>query len=156
MVHVLDTSALLSLQRHAASNAIDESDILEGLSDLIQDGDVTFPREVADEVRRRGKGQPVATWMSAVHSARVLKGVDWQHSQYVSHVCKGILDPDQMDESPVYVAAYGRHFERNQQPFHIVTNDFLVKPTRISLAEACTTLGYHHEPLSAFLTCVGL
>ena len=154
MLHVIDASALLALAQ-CVSTAV-YNDILNDLTDLVREGDLTFPKEVADDLQHRAKGETLDVWIKAVASDRLLKAVPFANVQWVMAECSDLLDPDALIDSPTQVAAFGRELARTDSPFHVVTDDIHDKPTRLALSTACATFGWHAEDVRGFLECVGL
>ncbi|MGH3809656.1 MAG: hypothetical protein ACRDRU_24135 [Pseudonocardiaceae bacterium] len=129
---------------------------LNDLTDLIRDGGLTFPREVVDDLQNCAKEETLDTWIKAVATDRTITAVPYSNVQWVLGQCPSLCDPDAMSDSPTEVAAFGRAIDKNGDEFHIVTEDWTEKPTRMSLAAACEIMSCVTEDVREFLTCVGL
>lgn len=154
MIHVIDTSAFLFLRDCVRSDCYAAT--LNDLTDLIRHGDLTFPREVVDDLQSYAKEETLDTWIKAVATDRTIKAVPYANVQWVLGQCPSLCDPDVVTDSPTQVAAFARVFDKDGDEFHIVTEDWTEKPTRMSLVAACEMMGYAVEGVRVFLTCVGL
>lgn len=57
MIHVIDVSAFLALVDCVHQGVY--TDVLNDLIDVIREGDLTFPKEVIDDLQYRARGEPL-------------------------------------------------------------------------------------------------
>ena len=154
MIHLFDTTAFLGIREQVPEP--DVTEFLNQLTDLIRDGQLTFPREVVDDLQFRAKGEVLDVWIKAVSSDRLLKAVPYSHMQWVMGKCPELCDADDPLDPPSNVAAFARCLDSDGEEFHVVSADTTNKPTRISLSAACVALGWGVDSLADFMACVGI
>ena len=90
--------------------------------------------------------------MQATASDIVTKDVPFAHQRQVLAVCPGLWDDLDPDNAHVGVLAYAHHASAEQlRPVTVVTEDVGPLPVRMSVTEACASLGFDCISTADFL-----
>jgi hypothetical protein len=134
LVYLLDASAFLELPRQVDNVA----HVLDGLSEAVSRGTVSFPDAVAEEVSWLAREEHVGTWIKAIKSARVHQDASFKALGWVMHQAGDLADTTATRESsPPHVIAMAIELRGDGLEVTIATEDMHPKPTRMCMREAC-------------------
>jgi len=135
-MYIIDASAInhVGRQRHAPLMF----DVLLG---MIASHQMCFPDEVLDELERLARGEHTYTWAKAAAASRFDRGAAYKHLVAVTHQVRDLVDAEaEYESSAPCVLAQARSLFLTGHKVKVVTEDVRDKPTRISLAAACSKL----------------
>jgi hypothetical protein len=155
-LYVLDTDSILALPHLIPDDSI--ISFLEELVPFIESGNICFPDLVLSECRRIAEGEVISLWIRAVSGSRRHRNVPYSHTVKVLGRCIELLDGDDSEESSqVAVAAMTDYLcDKGVGQVHVVTDDRGELPTRISMAAACSQLGFLSIETLCFIKNIGL
>ena len=134
-------------------------ELLDGLSELVEDGELTFPNEVLAEVRSYCADADYAAWARAVSLGRRRSDVPYECVLQIVSKCKDLVDYEAYaDEEPaaVYVAAMAHQALTASISVIVVTDEIAELPDRLPLGLACDELGFTRFTLRKFLETASL
>lgn len=144
-VRVIDTSAIINCKRVVRADA--QWPLFEQLKALVEEGQLCFPRQVADELRQERHHDTPEVW--ALYVGGLVKHAYEPDTAYVSQVMSlagDVVDPDaENDPGDPYVLAQALQVRESGHTVIVVTDDVIDRPPKISMATAC---GRFDPPLS--------
>ena len=152
-VWLIDTSAIIDC-KHVVP-ASDQWELFERLKALVEEGQLYFPRKVADELRQERHHDTPETW--ALNVRVVVRSAYDPDSQFVSQVMTNagdVVDPDYEDDpGDPYVLAQALELRSQGFASIVVSNDVVDRGDKISILTACGRFNppLPHQSLDEFL-----
>ena len=154
MIYVLEARAIAEIFVQRPSSVVTAP-----LTNLVANGQVTFPNDVIKEVKRHYEDDHCYTWACAVRGSRIDGAVPWDLQQDVLDDYPDLIDQlaNHLNEPAApSVLAQARRFQgdASSTPATVVTEDFGgVKPGgRLTLAECCDRDGIRWIRTDEFLS----
>ncbi len=155
-VWIFDTSALIDIKHDVPERW--HADLLEELTDRVEDGTLCFPRQVTAELTARARDDFLATWVKRVNRSvrhhysppeSALREVLRRHPKLADQRKK-------RDDADPFVVAQALAIKREGLTVTVVTRDLIDRlPHTISIATACDDLKIDHVRLIRFLDQIG-
>lgn len=158
LICVVDTSVLIEFKRIVK---IDEQwDLLMLMGDLVADGRLAFPRQVAKELAYARHPDAPGAWIGSAKARVCHPQPDEQSLVKVLGVAEQLVDPEVTADREVadpYVAAMACEIAARHRGCQVVvaTGDTVDRlPVKLSLATACDRLGVAWWPAADFVDWV--
>ncbi|MET8256475.1 hypothetical protein [Micromonospora sp. NPDC005205] len=152
-LYVIDDHAVLMIPRLCEVDSL--PNVLDELTDMVRLGHLCFPDQIVHDCAKWATGETIHTWIKAVSGHRQLKKLPGKWQEEVLGQCEDLCDyDDENEQSPVLVAAMALMISREhpQVGISVVTEDRSSLPTRMSLNDACLTLGVTSMTARDFLS----
>lgn len=156
VIWIIDTSAIVRIK-----SAVPQSQqwkLLKHLESMVEDGLLTFPKQVRDETDDLDHPDAPGVWAVGVFASIMFPGEpDYVYVQQVMSGEAGrVVDPDKTrEDADPYVLALALQLTEANHKVCVVTNDQKPQPGRISLAAACEHLSVAWCGLDDFLAELG-
>jgi hypothetical protein len=140
----IDTSSIISLRSQFSRE--NHRKILDGLSELVADGRLRFPREVVGELERyEGADNPALNWAQARQGAATQLQPSFDDVAAVLAEVPEVIDVDKegVEEADAYVLALALRLTRDGQDARVVTEEFKTTVAKMPLGSAA---GYLRIP----------
>lgn len=148
MQYVCDAAALLAIETDYENSG----EIFNRFTDLVGDGDLTYPDEVVAELGRIAKDEAPHVWARAAKKERLQGAASYETLRWVTNNVRELVDSSAEHESSgPAVLALAVELREAHADIRVVTEDSDDKPTRISLQTACTRLEVPWVTLEACL-----
>lgn len=156
----MDTSSLIEIRRFV--QVVDRPAVFRSLDKLVADGDLSYPKEVVNELRRAvdlKHPDPILDWALRNEKAAVHLPMDPAHVKELlaDGTVRLVLDPekDGVEEADPYVLSLAVRLSRSR-PVRVVTEERTDRPRKLSLASVTGVLGLSAVNLGAFLQVNGI
>lgn len=148
--YVLDASAIVQIKYNV--RAADQWELLKRLEALVKAGIVCFPREVAREVKEISHPDAPGVWVHGVEkkTKHSLDPSD-QAMRRVMSVAGEVVDPDRAINGDAQVLALASELIDAGHDATVVSEDFVDRNPKLSIASACARLSLPHLRLDDFL-----
>jgi hypothetical protein len=137
--------------------ALRDGEMFNVLTQMVEDGELVFPNEVIAGLERLARDEQPHVWARAVAQSRRHKGATYAQVQWVMRQVGTLVDPDaEFESGGAFVVAQARELgQGGEDEVYVVTEDYMRKPTRMSLTEACDAVAIPHIRLRQCLTECG-
>jgi len=151
--YVLDASAIIQIK--ADVPAPRQWDVLKRIEELVAQGTVCFPREVAREVKKDAHPDAPGVWVHGVEREirHPLDPTD-RSMQYVMRMAGAVVDLDREVNGDAQVLALAHELREDGHQATVVSEDFADRDKKLSVESACGLIGIPHIRLVAFLSAV--
>ena len=151
-VAVLDTSSIIEAKRLIAPQR--QWAFFERLKEMVQSGEVCFPKAVRDELRNERHHDTPETWAlnEYEHVPRALEP-SIETVAEVMDVAGGVVEADaEGDPADPYVLAQALEMKGRGRAVRVVTEDRVDRlPLKIAMTTACERLGLEEIDLESLL-----
>lgn len=138
---VIDSSSIIRIKQLATSQAHERA-LFGHMAQMVERGELTFPKQVISEVEDWTPPDGAAKWVKNNGPRRQFRDVPDDHLRVVMAEAPDVVDPNKTkDDADPYVIAMARHLRQSGYDVCIVTDDVRQQPRRISMAEACSRPG---------------
>ncbi|HLF77560.1 MAG TPA: DUF4411 family protein [Dehalococcoidia bacterium] len=154
---VIDTSSLIAVRSLFSRG--DQSAIMDGLSNLVTEGRVVFPREVVTELERyEGKDVPALVWAKTHQGLATQKQPSFDSVREVLEQVPEVVDPDKegVEEADPYVLAMAREMLNDGVDVRVVTEEFKTTNAKMNLGSAAGFLRIPSVSIKAMLKFEGI
>ena len=149
---VLDSSAILEVARGSS----DYRDTFSDMTDLVDDGEMTFADKVPAELRRTDEEGPACLWADTVKAQRQHKAPKYSVRRWVADNVDGLIDPDDLRDAAPEVVAQAKELLKDHEELTVVTEDVYDKPSRKAMSTVCDELGIPWVPVETMVATAGL
>lgn len=161
---VLDTSAAIKVKEIYPAVA-DQHKVFQRFTQLVKQQQMTFTRQVVDELLRFAEGDLPALWITSAQKyhkfkddppAEALKTVlKLASDKYFGHT-RTVVDPQKTHEdADPYVLAHALALQEEGHKVIVVTNDRFDTSIRLSMLTACKILKLPFQTAVPFLKSLG-
>jgi hypothetical protein len=160
VIWVIDTSSIAEIRRSIENSK--KAKVFERMGDLVQEGRLTFPKQVVSELGRVAdpdSPDPQYRWAKNHEGKATEHTPTFEAIKEVLSIVPTVLDPDKdtgCDEADPYVLAMSVHLRAEGRDSRIVTEESKDIPRKMSLRTAAGLLGVPSVPLKAFLQYEGI
>jgi len=131
--------------------------VLKELETLVEAGRLTFPREVAREVKDVAHPDAPGVWVHGVEKkSRHPRDPDDATVRRVLAAAPDLIDPDSSHEADPYVIAVAIELEAAGHLPTVVSEDVADRPSHTSVRTACQRLHVRHARLADLINDIGL
>ena len=153
----LDTSSLISVRSQFSRD--DRQTVLAGLSALVTEGRLRFPREVVVELQRyEGADNPALNWAEAHQGTATQSQPSFEDVAAVLAQVPEVLDAEKegVEEADAYVLALAYRLMTDGEDARVVTEEFKTTVSKMPLCSAAGYLGIPSVSLRAMLKFEGI
>jgi hypothetical protein len=152
VIWIIDTSAIVKIKTTVPQ--AQQWKLLKQLESMVEDGNLTFPKQVRDETDDLDHPDAPGVWAVGVFGSIMHPGEpDYSYIQQVMSSAAGqVVDPDKTKEdADPYVIALALQLADAGHDVCVVTNDQKPQPGRIALSTACDHMSVSWCGLDEFL-----
>lgn len=152
-IYVIDAYGLSAIGDLVAEAKL--KSVLHRLTDMVKDGALRFPDSVWREACTYMDEHGLGLWAKTVFGHISKDASTWEHEDKVLDAATGLVDPDATEyQTQVDVAKVAVWQQESDESVIVVTGDIGERPDRLSLGEACDTLGIDYLDTGLFLDVV--
>ncbi|MBI2916777.1 MAG: DUF4411 family protein [Chloroflexi bacterium] len=154
-VWVLDTSSVICPKELAQPQH--QPDVFAHMTQLVQQGQIGFPKQVLEELQRYAKEDLPLQWARANYNRKAFPNPSMETLRRVMAIAGDVVDPMKLrpDADP-YVLAMALEFLDEGRDVVVVTEDTVDRPSHISMATACDRLKLKWSTMRDFLADKGI
>lgn len=151
---VLDASSIIQIKQEVPANR--QWDVLKQLETLVEYGSLTFPREVAREVKAATHPDAPGVWIHGVEDKcqHPMDPADATVRNVLADY-PSLVDPDKEITGDPYVLALALELAEQLHEPIVVSDDVRDRPGRTSVRTAALGLGLPHRRLADLLAEIG-
>jgi rRNA maturation endonuclease Nob1 len=164
-IYIADTSSIIAVREYVAGAHVEK--VFDALTQLVRDGQLTFPPEVYKELKRSadrcsGRRDFPFEWIKNASSILGRRTTKFEHVKRILNnpLVNKVVDPgfaggDDEEEADIYVLAMAQEL-RESNAVVVLTEERRDRPNKISMATACGHLRLVDQNMKAFLQDSGL
>ena len=149
---IVDTSSLIAIRTLFSRDG--RTTVLNGMTSLVADGRLLFPREVIAELERyAGRENPALTWAADHQGMATASQPSFDDVAVVLAAVPEVLDADKegVEEADPYVLALAYSLRQNGIDSRVVTEEFKTTVAKMPLGGAAGYLGLPSVPVRVML-----
>lgn len=159
-IWIVDTSAVAQVRRLVPVEQ--RKNVFARLSEQVESGQLSFPRQIFDELERgklKNDHDHVWSWVKETlpHCAKHEPLHEFVAEAFKVPQVQRVLDPDKdHEEADPYVLALALKFRASDHPVGVITEDRRSRPTKLSLSDACGLLRIVSMSMEPYLEQQGI